>query len=90
MSSGRRQDDPTFCCGGCRRITNLTVGVRRINSPSRRRRVPASRRVLAHSLIRGQAALMSKLHTGQFTLAVTVNKTGDQVRNGGLTVVTQS
>jgi hypothetical protein len=27
---------------------------------------------------------MSKLHTGQFTLAVTVNKTGDQVRNGNL------
>jgi hypothetical protein len=38
-----------------------------------------TRRVLAHSLIREQAALMSKLHTGQFTLAVTVNtKTGEE------------
>jgi len=37
-----------------------------------------ARRVLAHSLIREQAELMSKLHTGQFTLAVTVNKTGEE------------
>jgi hypothetical protein len=29
-----------------------------------------ARRVLAHSLIREQAALMSKLNTGQFTLAM--------------------
>jgi hypothetical protein len=38
-----------------------------------------ARRVLAHSLIREQAELMSKLHTGQFTIAVTVNtKTGEE------------
>jgi hypothetical protein len=29
VSSGGAQDDPTRCCGGCRRITDLTVGVRR-------------------------------------------------------------
>jgi hypothetical protein len=29
MSSGRRQDDPTLSCGGCRRITDLAIGVRR-------------------------------------------------------------
>jgi hypothetical protein len=38
-----------------------------------------SRRVLSHSLIREQAELMSKLHTGQFTITVTVNtKTGEE------------
>lgn len=38
-----------------------------------------SRRVLSHSLIREQAALMEKLHTGQFTITVTVNtKTGEE------------
>lgn len=38
-----------------------------------------ARRVLAHSLIREQAQLMSKLQSGQFTLVVTVNKaTGDE------------
>lgn len=38
-----------------------------------------SRRVLSHSLIREQAQLMSKLHTGQFTITVTVNtKTGEE------------
>lgn len=33
-----------------------------------------ARRVLSHSLIREQAALMAKLHTGEFTLIVTRNK----------------
>ncbi|MCX5044079.1 hypothetical protein OG921_12980 [Aldersonia sp. NBC_00410] len=38
-----------------------------------------TRRVLAHSLIREQAAVMSKLHSGEFTLLVTVDrKTGDE------------
>ncbi|MHA3021294.1 hypothetical protein ACXPWS_13675 [Mycobacterium sp. BMJ-28] len=38
-----------------------------------------SRRVMAHSLIREQAALMSKLHSGAVTLLVTVNtKTGEE------------
>ncbi|MCA2321562.1 hypothetical protein JF732_14765 [Mycobacterium intracellulare] len=38
-----------------------------------------TRRVMAHSLIREQAALMSKLHTGEVTIWVTVNtKTGEE------------
>ncbi|GCA97396.1 hypothetical protein [Mycolicibacterium sp. NCC-Tsukiji] len=38
-----------------------------------------TRRVMAHSLIREQAALMSKLHSGQVTIWVTVNtKTGEE------------
>lgn len=38
-----------------------------------------ARRVMAHSLIREQAALMSKLHKGQITITVTVNtKTGEE------------
>lgn len=38
-----------------------------------------TRRVLSHSLIREHAALMSKLHTGEFKIAVTVNtKTGEE------------
>lgn len=38
-----------------------------------------SRRVLSHSLIREQAELMSKLHTGEFTITVTVNaQTGEE------------
>ncbi|OBF56734.1 hypothetical protein A5756_10610 [Mycobacterium sp. 852002-53434_SCH5985345] len=38
-----------------------------------------TRRVMAHSLIREQAALMSKLHTGKVTIWVTVNtKTGEE------------
>lgn len=38
-----------------------------------------TRRVTAHSLIREQAALMSKLHTGQVTIWITVNtKTGEE------------
>jgi hypothetical protein len=38
-----------------------------------------TRWVMAHSLIREQAALMSKLHTGQVTIWVTVNtKTGEE------------
>jgi hypothetical protein len=38
-----------------------------------------TRRVMAHSLIREQAALMTKLHKGQVTIWVTVNtKTGEE------------
>lgn len=38
-----------------------------------------TRRVMAHSLIREQAALMSKLHKGEVTIWVTVNtKTGEE------------
>jgi hypothetical protein len=38
-----------------------------------------ARRVMAHSLLREQAALMSKLHKGEVTFAVTVNaKTGER------------
>jgi hypothetical protein len=38
-----------------------------------------SRRVLSHSLIREQAALMSKLQSGEFTITITVNtETGEE------------
>ena len=38
-----------------------------------------TRRVMAHSLIREQAALMTKLHKGQVTIWVKVNtKTGEE------------
>lgn len=38
-----------------------------------------TQRVMTHSLIREQAALMSKLHTDQVTIWITVNtKTGEE------------